>query len=369
MAKIKISKNPRNLNNPKNILITGGCGFIGVNLVNHLSKKGFAYIRILDNLSTGTKENLEDALRDNGEITSKIEANRLTYRFRKNHNPNIPDKFVVDLFLGDIRSDEMCLKATKNIGSVIHLAAHAGVVPSVADPFHDFEVNIQGTLNLLNASLKNNVDKFIFASSNTSLGDQVPPMSEEKVPRPLSPYGASKLACEGYCSAFYRSYGLKTICLRFSNAYGPYSLHKNSVVAKFIKDGLLRGELTIHGDGQQTRDFIHVDDISQALHLILEKPLTSKEIWGIPLNLGTGEETSILELAKIVQGLFAHRMKISFESERKGEIRRNYSDITKAKMVLGFSPRISIRNGGRLVYRWFTSKHITEIEKAHMLSR
>ncbi|MFX0201986.1 MAG: NAD-dependent epimerase/dehydratase family protein, partial [Candidatus Hodarchaeota archaeon] len=273
------------------------------------------------------------------------------------------------------RSYEMCLTATKDICSVIHLAAHAGVTPSIANPFYDFEVNIQGTLNLLFASVKNNVEKFIFASSNAPLGCQVPPMNEENVPKPLSPYGASKLACEGYCSAFHGSYELKTISLRFSNAYGPHSIHKNSVVAKFIKDGLLKGELTIYGDGHQTRDFIHVDDICQAVCLILSRPaayyvscLTCNGIWGLPFNIGTYEETSILKLAKIVQGLFDRKIEISFAPERKGEIKRNYSDITKARMVLGFSPQISLENEGRLVYEWFANKDINDIKKARVLS-
>ena len=352
--------------NPRNILITGGCGFIGVNLVNYLIKKHFRYVRILDNLCAGTKENLEDALQENGEIISRIRKDKIAYTFQSTLNE---DNSVIDLMIGDIRSYETCLKATRNIDWVVHLAAHPGVIPSIEDPFYDCDVNVKGTLNLLHASVRNNVDKFIFASSNAPLGDQRPPISEETVPNPLSPYGASKLACEGYCSAFHSSYGLKTISLRFSNAYGPYSLHKNSVVAKFMKDGLLRGELTIHGKGHQARDFIHVDDISQAIYLVLKTPRISNEIWGNPLNLGTGQETPILVLAKMVQGLFARTIRIALASERKGEIKRTYSDITKAKELLGFSPQISIQNGCRSVYRWFMSKDTNELKKACALSK
>jgi UDP-glucose 4-epimerase len=356
MSRIKNSKNPRDSKN-SNVLITGGCGFIGVNLVNYLLRRGFYYIKILDNLSTGTKENLEESLRENGELFSQTQKNKITYNLSKNPDMHILNRAEVDLIVGEIRSYETCLKATQNIDTVVHLAAHPGVIPSIDDPFYDCDVNVKGTLNLLYASVRNNIDKFIFASSNAPLGNQRPPISEETVPNPLSPYGASKLACEGYCSAFHGSYGLKTISLRFSNAYGPYSLYKNSVVAKFMKDGLLKGELTIHGEGHQARDFIYVDDISQAIYLVLKTPPTSNKIWGNPLNLGTGQETS------------AHGIRISFSSERKGEIKKTYSDITKAKELLGFSPQISIKNGCRLVYRWFMSKNITEVKKACTLSK
>ena len=352
--------------NSQNILITGGCGFVGVNLVNYLLRKDFRYIKILDNLSTGTRENLEDALRENGALTSNIENNNVTYSFAKNLHKHLEHIATVDVIIGDIRSYEACLKVTEDIDSVIHLAAHAGIIPSIEDPFYDCEVNVKGTLNLLYASVRNNIDKFIFASSNAPLGDHSPPTDEKTVPNPLSPYGASKLACEGYCSAFYGSYGLKTLSLRFSNVYGPHSLHKRSVVAEFIRDALLRSELTIYGDGHQTRDFIHVDDICQAICLILENPLATGPLtpaydrtWGISLNLGTGEETSILELAKIINGLFPGEIRISFAPEREGEIKRNYSDITRAKKLLGFSPQISLRNGVSEVYRWFIKNPLT----------
>lgn len=206
-------------------------------------------------------------------------------------------------------------------------------------------------------------------------------MNENKVAKPLSPYGASKLACEGYCSAFYNSYGLKTITLRFSNAYGPYSLHKNSVIAKFIKDGILNGKLTIYGDGTQTRDFIHVEDICNGIYLCLSfKDDRSNEInkkkqidqinsiWGEVFHLGTGKETSILDLARLVQDLFNNQIKISFAPERKGEIRRNYSRITKAKRFLDFSLHITLREGIGSVHEWFRNRAVDEIGKVVVVS-
>ncbi len=300
------------------ILITGGCGFIGVNLTRFLLKRGNYEIIILDNFSIGKKEYLEEAIAD------------------------LPNKDQVKIIEGDIRNKTICEEVSKGVDAIVHLAAQAGVIPSIENPFYDCEVNVIGTLNLLYSAVKNKVDRFIFASSNAPLGEQVPPVNETRIPRPLSPYGASKLSCEAYCSAFYGSYGLKTIIFRFSNVYGPYCLHKNSVVAKFIKDGLLRDELTIYGDGTQTRDFIHVDDICQAIYLVLNYSRDFNEIWGKPFHLGTGKETSILDLAKLVQSLFNKEIKINFAPERKGEIKRNFSDIAKAKKLLGFCPMVSL---------------------------
>lgn len=292
----------------------------------------------------------------------------------------------------NLRNAETCIKATEGIDAVAHLAAHAGVIPSVEDPFFDFETNALGTLNLLHAAMNNKVDRFVFASSNAPVGNQAPPLSEGKAPKPLSPYGASKLSCEGYCSAFYGSYGLRTVILRFSNVYGSYCLHKESVIAKFIKDGILNASLTIYGDGEQSRDFIHVDDLCQAIHLIVNKSLApnfslltppreihaneeqsgfhrgSYSIWGETFHLGTGKETSILELAKMMQGFFDRKIKISFASERKGEIKRNYSDITKAKEILGFCPQISLKDGVESVYKWLINRDIDEIKESLVLS-
>jgi len=189
------------------ILITGGCGFIGVNLTRYLLKKGDYEINVLDNFSVGKKKHLEEAIGD------------------------LPNKHYAKIVKGDIRDKTICEKACKGINAIVHLAAQAGVIPSIEDPFYDCEINVSGTLNLFYSAVKNKVEKFIFASSNAPLGEQDPPVSETKIPRPLSPYGASKLAGEAYCSAFYGSFGLKTIIFRFSNVYGPYCLHKNSVVA------------------------------------------------------------------------------------------------------------------------------------------
>ncbi len=323
--------------------------------MNYLLIRNIKSIIILDNLTTGTKKNLEDALQEKGKIITEEKNNTTIYKFKDIHDRNNQGHAQIELIIGDVKSYEVCLKATKNIDSVVHLAAHAGVIPSMQDPFHDFEVNARGTLNLLHSSVENKVDKFIFASSNAPLGEQYPPMSEKKVPSPLSPYGASKLAGEGYCSAFWESYGLKTVSLRFSNAYGPYSLHKNSVIAKFMKDSLLKNKLTIYGNGNQTRDFIHVDDISQGIFLcLLARDLNAT--WGKTLHLGAGKEVSINELANLLKKLSKKKLKIVFEPGRKGEINRNYSNISLANRMLGFKPKINLRKGLKDTFEWFRDK-------------
>jgi UDP-glucose 4-epimerase len=325
------------------ILITGGCGFIGANLVNLLLDYKDFDITILDNLSTGRLDYLKDVLRRHGLNSSDINF----------INGDIRDKYLVNN--GHERHD-----------IVVHLAANAGVIQSIKDPFGDFEVNVLGTLNMLNASLRSGAEKFIFASSNAPVGNQPSPMNEKKPPKPLSPYGASKLSGEGYCSAYYGSYGLRTVILRFSNAYGPYCLHKNSVVAKFIKDGILERRLTIYGDGAQTRDFIYVEDICRAILGVVESK--SESIYGEIFHLGTGKETKIIDLAKIVQKVFKDDIRIRFEPPRRGEIKRNYSDISKISKELGFFPKTDIRDGVRKVFKWFSGQGKERIKFSRAVS-
>lgn len=352
----------------KRFLITGGCGFIGKNFMDFMLKRGFTNFRILDNLSVGSIEDLESVISEHGTFEKNKVNSTITYTL--SHEQSASDRIVIELQIGDIRNIDDCCLSTKNVRAVVHFAAQAGVIPSVEDPYFDFEVNARGTLNLLHAAKENRVEKFIFASSNAPLGEQVPPLSEEKATKPLSPYGASKLACEAYCSAFYGSYGLKTVSFRFSNVYGPYCLHKNSVIAKFIKDGLTKGTLTIYGDGTQTRDFIHVEDLCNAISVVLNPESLSHnpKIWGEVFHLGIGKEASIMELANYIKRLFENDVKIIFTPERKGEIKRNYSDITKAKNLLGFSPEISLDKGIKAVYKWFLNKNIDEIKDAQVLS-
>ena len=315
------------------VLITGGCGFIGTNLIKYLADKTYR-LRILDNLSTGKEENLRKL---------QIQYHQL---------PN------ADLIVGDIRNREVVNQAVKGADAVVHLAAHTNIVESLENPKEDWDINVNGTLNLLEACRKNEVGRFIFASSNAVLGEQLPPIDESRIPNPLSPYGASKLAGEALGSSYCHSFGLKTISLRFANCYGPYSEHKTSVVSRFMKCALDGTSLIIYGDGKQTRDFIHVDDVCQAIYLAL----TTQQAQGTQQNfpcgevfqIATGVETSIRNLSKLIGEMTGRELRIIHEPERKGEIKRNYSNISKARRLLNFAPKITLREGLKQLWQSYT---------------
>ncbi len=230
-------------------LVTGGCGFIGTSLIAHILKEHpKAKIRVLDNLSVGSRDDL-------AEVCNFTDVDLA--RSSLHHTQSLS----VELIAGDIKDFDTCLKCCEGIDVVVHLAANTGVAPSVENPRQDMEANVIGTFNILEAARLAGAKNFIFASSGAPIGEVEPPIHEEIAPKPVSPYGASKLAGEAYCSAYYRTFGLKTVSLRFGNVYGPRSKHKNSVVAKFFKQALAGEPLEIYGDGNQTRDFIYIDDL------------------------------------------------------------------------------------------------------------
>ena len=301
----------------KTYLVTGGCGFIGVNLIPRLIEQG-SRVRVLDNLSLGRREDVEP--------------------------------LGVDLQIGDIRDRSALTAACKGIDVVVHLAAHTRVVESLTDPQINFDVNAIGTLNVLEACRAAGIPKMIFASTGGAiLGEQTPPVHEGMVPRPISPYGASKLAGEAYCSAYAGAYGLKTVALRFSNVYGPFSYHKGSVVAQFFRN-LLRGEpIVIYGDGEQTRDFLYVADLVDAI-LLADKA----ELAGEVFQIASGRETSVRALVDAMKAMLPDRtFDIRFEPARAGEILRNYANIEKARRMLGFDPTTRLDDGLPRTWQWF----------------
>ncbi len=308
-----------------NVLVTGGCGFIGTNLVKYLADRN-CQIRILDNLSTGKEENLRKLQSQDSRLSS------------------------LDLIIGDIRDQGKVSQVVKGMDAVVHLAAHTSVVESLEKPEESWGINVNGTLNVLEACRQNGVARFILASSNAAVGEQTPPIDEMKVPQPLSPYGASKLAGEALCSVYYHSFGLKTVSLRFANCYGPYSDHKTSVVARFMRWAKEGKPLIIYGDGNQTRDFVHVEDVCQAIYLALA---AKDSVCGEVFQIADGVETSINELADILREVTKRNLQIIYEPERTGEIKRNYSDISKARRVLGFEPKVKLREGLHNLQEWY----------------
>ena len=255
---------------------------------------------------------------------------------------------------GDVRDAEACHRAAAEMDAIVHLAANTGVIPSIEDPRADCETNVLGVLNMLEAARARRVGRFVFASSGAPLGEQTPPIHEEKVPRPVSPYGASKLAGEAYCSVYHACFAVQTVALRFGNVYGPGSIHKGSVVAKFIKQAMAGETLVIYGDGQQTRDFIFIDDLVDAIVLGGEAG-TGGEIF----QIASGGETTVSEIARRLAELLSARgveIDLDHEAARAGEVIRNFSDISKARRILAWEPRHSLEQGLAETVDWFVEE-------------
>lgn len=318
-------------------LITGGCGFIGVSLIQRLLADDANRIRVIDNLTTGTREDLA-AVCSFAEIGYQ-ELGRETEK--------------VELVVADIREQEVAQRCAGGVDIIVHLAANTGVAPSVENPRVDCETNVIGTLNYLEAARLNQVDRFVFASSGAPIGEVDPPIHEEMPPHPVSPYGASKLAGEGYCSAYHRSFKLNTVALRFGNVYGPGSDHKASVIARFIRRAMAGESLEIYGDGSQTRDFIYIDDLIEALVLAATKPGIGGEVFQIASN----RETSVQEMAacliQVLQSCGLPEPAIVNAEKRVGDVMRNYSDTTKAHKMLGWQPHTDLSSGLRKTVEYF----------------
>src|SRR3984957_11283391 len=242
------------------ILVTGGAGFVGAPLVRRLVASGYR-VRVLDNLSTGDQAHL-----------SGVDAS---------------------LVKGDIRDAGALDEAVTGCGAIIHLAAAGSVPASVADPAANFEANVVGTFRVLDAARRHRVSRVVQASTGGALiGDATPPVNERSLPKPLSPYGASKLAGEGYAHAFAGTYGIRTVAIRFGNVYGPWSARKNGVFNVFFKSIHSGAPMVIYGDGTASRDYVYVDEIAGALQLALEKDVPG----GTVLHAASGVETTITEL-------------------------------------------------------------------------
>jgi len=324
------------------ILVTGGCGFIGSNLVRGVLGRNHS-IRVLDNLSVGTWEDLDRIQKSEvGGQRPEVGGQR-----PESGRPGI------ELLVGDIRDQGLAQKACKGVDTIVHLAANTGVIPSIEDPEFDCLTNVIGTFNCLEAARQNRISRFVFASSGAPLGEQVPPIHEEMAPHPISPYGASKLCGEAYCSAYHGSYGVETVVLRFGNVYGPYSNHKGSVVAKFIKHILASEPLPIYGDGNQTRDFVFVEDLVEAIVLAMEKPDIGGQVFQIATHLEHTVGEVAEELNSLARKYLGRSSPVVYEKERKGEVRRNFSDISKARRMLGFEPKYDLKTGLEKTFLWF----------------
>jgi UDP-glucose 4-epimerase len=291
-------------------LVTGGYGFIGNQLTELLSNE-FSEVRILDNLS-----NLARVVR-------------------------MPNAHFIK---GDIRDTETTFQALKDVDTVFHTAARVDVVASTREPFVDLENNILGTLSVCEAARKNDVSKIIYSSSAAVYGNaEVFPIDEMQPIRPISQYAASKYSGELYLAAYHSLYGIDTISLRYFNVYGPYQRPENAysgVISKFFYDARSNAKIEIFGDGKQTRDFVYVKDIVRA-NLLAAKSKAS----GTAINVGSGVETSINDLAIKIKGMVPSNVCIKHVKPRVGDGRRSLADISLAKKLINYEPETKIADG------------------------
>lgn len=299
-----------------NILVTGGCGFIGTNLVPVLEAAGHR-VRVFDNEAIG----------------------------RRAHLGNFAGEFVV----GDIRDRAALDAALDGIEAVIHLAADTRVIDSIANPGFNFDVNVVGSFCLLEAMRAHGVRRLVNASTGGAIiGEAEPPVHEGMVPSPIAPYGATKMAVEGLCSAWSGSYGFAALSLRFANVYGPRSYHKGSAVAQFMKQALRREPLVVYGDGQQTRDFVYVGDLCDGI----VRAITSEQS-GV-LQLGSGRPLSVNALIDAIKAVAAPLpISVDYQPAREGEIIRTWCDVSLARSRLGFAPDTPLATGLATTWNWF----------------
>lgn len=303
-------------------LVTGGAGFIGSHIVEHLVRAGES-VRVLDNFLTGKRANIEAWL-------GKIE-----------------------LFEGDIRDDAACRQACHGVEVVFHQAALPSVPVSVADPITSHQCNVNGTMNMLVAAREAKVRRFVYAASSSAYGDSpVSPKVESMPSLPLSPYAVQKLAGELYCRAFAICYGMETVSLRYFNVFGPRQDPKSQYAAAIpaFVTTMLRGHPpTIYGDGEQTRDFTFVENVVRANLAAAAAPKVAGEV----VNVACGESISLNRTIEKINQVLGTRIKPVYDAARAGDVKHSMADIRAAKALIGFSPEIGFEDGLRRSIDWY----------------
>ncbi|HEV2119190.1 MAG TPA: NAD-dependent epimerase/dehydratase family protein [Candidatus Bathyarchaeia archaeon] len=317
----------------KRILVTGGFGFIGSNFIDDVISK--AEVTVLDDLSSGLLGNVSQQM------------NNPRFRFVR----------------GSVLDHDKIEEALEGVDAVVHLAAVVSVARSREDPYLVHRVNVEGTLNVLEACLKHSIDKLIFASSAAVYGNELRfPSEEELGSNPSNLYGATKAAGEAYVRAYNQTHGLKTVILRLMNVYGPrrspgpYA----GVMAQFAEAIRLGKPLTVYGDGEQTRDFVYVSDVTDAMASVLR----NDRAIGHTFNIGTGSPSTINMLATIFSKMRKPNSPIHHEPPRPGEVRASCANIEKARKVLGYSPKVSLKQGIQLFMDWRKSEQGKILEKS-----
>lgn len=303
-------------------LVTGGAGFIGSHIVDELVRLGES-VRVLDNLSTGKRENLANVI---GQI---------------------------EFIEGDIRNLETVCAAMRGVDYVLHQAALPSVQRSIIDPITSHEVNATGTLNVLIAARDSRVRRVVYASSSSVYGDSpILPKHEEMPTNPLSPYAVSKLAGENYCRAFCRVYGVSTVALRYFNVFGPRqdpASQYSAVIPRFIAM-MMRGESpTIHGDGRQSRDFTFVVNVVHANLLASKCDRADGQVF----NIACGQRYTLLDLYSKLSQMVDTAITPIFSARRPGDVTHSLADISRARQILGYEPLVDWYEGLNRTVTWY----------------
>ena len=318
--------------NYSKILVTGGAGFIGSHIADRLLKEGFE-VTVIDNLDTGRLENIAS------------------------HQ----DKKEFNFIKGDIRDFNLVKETMQDMDAVFHEAALASVTLSVEKPLLTNDINVTGTLNVLKAASDLHVKRFIFASSAAVYGNAVSPLKrEDMTTNPTSPYGVSKLAAEVYVRLFCKVYGLETVALRYFNVYGPKQRFDiqcayGGAITIFTNRLLRNKSPLIYGDGEQTRDFVYIQDVVEANMLALK----SRDAAGEVFNVGTGTNVSVNQVANTLKEIMDRKdLETIYADSRPTDIRHGYADITKAQKILGYNPRFSFKEGLTELVNWYTKQTV-----------
>ena len=311
-------------------LITGGAGFIGSHIAAALASSG-ARVRVIDDLSTGYRENLEGI------------------------------KGELDFVQGSLADDASLMKAIEDVELVFHEAAIPSVPRSVENPRQTHIASVEGTFSLLLAAQKNKVRRVVYAASSSAYGDQPTlPKVETMLPEPLSPYAVAKLVGEHYCQVFTRVYGLETLSLRYFNVFGPRqdpSSQYSGVVSRFISDLLGGKRPVIYGDGEQSRDFTYIENVVDAN---LKAAESSKGI-GQVINVANGKRISLNQLLEDLKSLTGKPEVVAdYQEPRAGDVKHSLADITRAQEWLGFEPRVDLRTGLQLTIEWWQNSRFAK---------
>lgn len=314
------------------LLITGGAGFIGSNLVDYFIKQDYIQlVRVVDDLSNGYYENIEKHI------------NNKKFEFVK----------------GDIRDYETCISVTKNIDKISHQAALGSVPRSIENPMVSTEVNILGTVNIMHAAYVNKVERIILAFSSSTYGDsKILPKVENIIGNPLSPYAVTKSSIEQFADVFGKIYNLNWIGLRYFNVFGPNQNPNNpyaAVIPIFCKGFINNTEVTVNGDGKTSRDFTYVSNVilMNKLSLFTDSKKALNQIY----NTACNDRITLNEIIETLNIITNRKIKVNYGPEREGDVRHSYANIDKAKLLLNYKPKVKFQEGLFKTYKWYQSKY------------